>query len=158
MSLKRCVLGDNFQWFKYLSRCGIFLMQAFTKILHREKHNFWKSERVIYLRQCIVSTGWQRDHLFLSKKPVFGQCTKYCLERSKDLELRVLDKWLLSVSCKPALDEEVQDALSWHYLFLVKWKSTAQTPDLGHSCILPLDLIALSWLRLGIKFKKISDA
>lgn len=155
---KRCVLGDNLQWFKYLSRCGIFLMQAFTKTLHREKRNFWKSERVIYPRQWSFSTGRQRDHVFLSKKPVFGQCRKYRLDRSKDLELRVLGKWLLSVSCKPALDEEAQDALSWHYLFLVKWRSTAQTPDLGHSCILPLDLIALSRLRLGMKFKNITDA
>lgn len=52
----------------------------------------------------MYSTGQQSDHLFLSKKPVFGQCGEYYLERSKDLELKVLDKWLLlSAFGKPAL-------------------------------------------------------
>lgn len=93
----------------------------------------------------MYSTGQHRDYLFLSKKPVFGQGSKYNLERSQDFELRLLDKWLLlSVSCKPALYEEVQGALSWHYFFLVIRKSMVQIPDLGHACIHPSDLLVFS--------------
>lgn len=92
----------------------------------------------------MYSTGQHSDCLFLSKKPVFGQGSKYYLERSQDFELRLLDKWLLlSVLCKPALYEEVRGALSWHYLFLVIRKSMVQIPDLGHGCVRPSDLFVL---------------
>lgn len=66
------------------------------------------------------------------------------MKRSQGLKLGVVDKWLLgSVFCKSALYEEVQDALSWYYLFLVVWKSKVQIPD----------LLALPWIKLGIKFR-----
>lgn len=131
------------------------MMQAFTKMLHRHTLNFLKSEREhFYLRQCLYSTGQHSNYLFLSKKPVFGQCIKYCLERSQDSELRVLGKWLLfSVLCKPALNEEVQCTLNWYYFFLIIWEFPAQIPDLGQGCVNPPDLLAPSWLKLEMKFR-----
>lgn len=129
-------------------------MQAFTETLHRDRLNFRQKVSSLLNTMHIFHRSVQRLLVFFSKEtkePVFGQCSKYYLERSQDLELRVLDKWLLlSVFCKAALHKEV---LSWHCLFLVVWRSMVQIPDSGHGCICPPDLLTLSWLKLGMKIR-----